>query len=49
MKKVVAGVLPRFRFVPVVDKGEEPVLIAYLTIKVKGGLMVRIEERTRSS
>ncbi|TMW92866.1 hypothetical protein EJD97_012464 [Solanum chilense] len=49
MKKVVAGVLPRFRFVPVVDKGEEPVLIAYLTIKVKGGLMVRIEERTRLS
>ncbi|KAK4709011.1 hypothetical protein R3W88_029936 [Solanum pinnatisectum] len=47
MKKLVAAVLPRFRFVPVVeDKGEEPVLIAYLTIKVKGGLMVRIEERS---
>ncbi|XP_055834506.1 cytochrome P450 94A2-like [Solanum dulcamara] len=48
MKKVVAGVLRRFRFVPVVNKGEEPVLIAYLTIKVKGGLMVRVEERTNS-
>ncbi|MCD7470937.1 hypothetical protein HAX54_011179 [Datura stramonium] len=48
MKKVVAGVLWRFRVVPVVDKGEEPELIAYLTTKVKDGLMVRIEERTNS-
>lgn len=45
MKKVVAGVLRRFRFIPVVDKQEEPVLISYLTIKVKDGLMVRVEER----
>ncbi|XP_059315263.1 cytochrome P450 94A2-like [Lycium ferocissimum] len=48
MKKVVAGVLRRFRVVPVVDKGEDPVLIAYLTTKVKGGLLVKIEERTNS-
>ncbi|XP_009594945.1 cytochrome P450 94A2-like [Nicotiana tomentosiformis] len=46
MKKVVVGVLRRFRVVPVVEKGEEePVLIAYLTTKMKGGFLVRIEER----
>lgn len=47
MKKVVSGVLRRFRVVPVVEIGEEePVLITYLTTKMKGGFLVRIEQRT---
>lgn len=45
MKKVVAGVLRRFRVVPALEEGEKPVFISYLTSKMKGGFPVRIEER----
>lgn len=48
MKKVVAGVLRRFRVVPALGEGEKPVFISYLTSKMKGGFPVRIEERTES-
>ncbi|XP_043700796.1 cytochrome P450 94A2-like [Telopea speciosissima] len=44
MKKVVAGVLSRYRVVPVVEEFE-PVFISYLTSKMKGGFPVKIEER----
>ncbi|KAH6781585.1 hypothetical protein C2S52_001655 [Perilla frutescens var. hirtella] len=42
MKRVVGGVLRRFRVVPVVA---EPVYVTDLTAKMKGGFPVRIEER----
>ncbi|KAK6128229.1 hypothetical protein DH2020_038033 [Rehmannia glutinosa] len=42
MKRVVAGVLRRFRVVPLVV---EPVYISDLTSKMKGGFPVRIETR----
>ncbi|KAF8392260.1 hypothetical protein HHK36_022602 [Tetracentron sinense] len=45
MKRVVAGVLRRFRVVPATEEGFEPVFISYLTSKMKGGFPVRIEER----
>ncbi|NP_001312814.1 cytochrome P450 94A1-like [Nicotiana tabacum] len=45
MKRVVAGVLRRFKVVPVVEQGVEPVFISYLTAKMKGGFPVTIEER----
>ncbi|KAL3331803.1 hypothetical protein AABB24_032428 [Solanum stoloniferum] len=45
MKRVVAGVLQRFKVVPVVEKGVEPMFISYLTAKMKGGFPVTIEER----
>ncbi|KMT10307.1 hypothetical protein BVRB_5g120590 [Beta vulgaris subsp. vulgaris] len=45
MKRVVAGILERFRVVPVVDDGFEPVYIPNLTAKMQGGLQVRFEER----
>ncbi|XP_055813175.1 cytochrome P450 94A2-like [Solanum dulcamara] len=48
MKRVVAGVLRRFRVVPVTDKGVEPVFVSYLTAKMKGGFPVTIEERNNS-
>ncbi|KAK4337539.1 hypothetical protein RND71_042026 [Anisodus tanguticus] len=44
MKRVVAGVLQRFKVVPVAEKGVEPVFISYLTAKMKGGFPVTIEE-----
>lgn len=43
MKRVVAGVLRRFKVVPVA--GIEPVYVSYFTAKMKGGLPVKIEER----
>ncbi|MCD7463364.1 hypothetical protein HAX54_050424 [Datura stramonium] len=46
MKRVVAGVLQRFKVVPVADKGADPLFISYLTAKMKGGFPVTIEERT---
>ncbi|KAL0384958.1 UNVERIFIED_CONTAM: cytochrome [Sesamum radiatum] len=49
MKRVVAGVLRRFRVVPVVVEGAEPVYIAGLTAKMKGGFPVRIEARAEAS
>ncbi|KAL8529628.1 hypothetical protein ACS0TY_006891 [Phlomoides rotata] len=45
MKRVVAAVLQRFKVVPVVVEGAEPVFITELTAKMKGGFPVRIEER----
>ncbi|KAI7992835.1 Cytochrome P450 94A2 [Camellia lanceoleosa] len=45
MKRVVSGVLRRFRVVPAFEEGVEPEFISYLTSKMKGGFPVRIEER----
>ncbi|XP_057427510.1 cytochrome P450 94A2-like [Lotus japonicus] len=45
MKRVVAGVMRRFKVVPAVAEGVEPEYTAHLTSLVKGGLPVRIEER----
>ena len=45
MKRVVAGVLRRFKVVPAIEEGVEPVFMAYLTSKMKGGFPVRIFER----
>ncbi|KAI3742645.1 hypothetical protein L1987_60337 [Smallanthus sonchifolius] len=45
MKKVVAGVLGRFKVVPAVGDGGEPVLEMGLTMRMKDGFPVRIEER----
>ncbi|KAI3829738.1 hypothetical protein L1987_03866 [Smallanthus sonchifolius] len=44
MKRVVAGVLRQFKVVPV-DNGGEPVFVAALTAKMKGGFPVKIKER----
>lgn len=46
MKRVVSGVVKRFKVVPATEDGLEPVFIAYLTNKMKGGFPVRIEERS---
>ncbi|XP_057964528.1 cytochrome P450 94A1-like [Malania oleifera] len=45
MKRVVAGVLRRFRVVPAAKEDYEPVYISFLTSKMKDGFPVRIEER----
>lgn len=45
MKRVVAGVLRKFKVVPVVEDGIEPEFVATLTAKMKDGFPVRIEER----
>ncbi|CAO2826552.1 unnamed protein product [Amaranthus hypochondriacus] len=45
MKRVVAGVLERFRVVPVVEDGCQPVYVPHLTSKMQGGFPVRIEKR----
>ncbi|KAI7751735.1 hypothetical protein M8C21_012817 [Ambrosia artemisiifolia] len=45
MKRVVAGVLRRFKVVPALDDGVEPVYVAYFTAVMDGGFPVRIEER----
>ncbi|KVI12386.1 cytochrome P450 94A2-like [Cynara cardunculus var. scolymus] len=45
MKRVVAGVLRRFRVVPATDDGVDPVYVVYFTAKMKGGFPVRIENR----
>jgi fatty acid omega-hydroxylase len=44
MKRVVAGILRRFKVVPVAEDGFEPEFVAYLTGKMKGGFPVRFEE-----
>ncbi|KAL7198093.1 hypothetical protein ACSBR2_020584 [Camellia fascicularis] len=38
MKRVASGVLRRFKVVPVFEEGVEPVFMAHLTSKMKGGL-----------
>ncbi|KAJ0052165.1 hypothetical protein Pint_03173 [Pistacia integerrima] len=48
MKRVVSGVLKRFKVVPVIEEGVEPEFVAHLTAKMKGGFPVRIEERNES-
>ncbi|CAN1291852.1 Cytochrome P450 94A1 [Linum perenne] len=45
MKRVVAGILRRFKVVPAAKDREEPVLISYLTTKMKDGFPVRFQER----
>ena len=46
MKRVVAGVLRRFKVVPAtVEQGVDPEFLVYLTSKMKGGFPVRIVER----
>ncbi|KAF3436192.1 hypothetical protein FNV43_RR23284 [Rhamnella rubrinervis] len=45
MKRVVAGVLRRFRVVPEMAEGVEPEFISYITSKMNGGFHVSIEER----
>lgn len=45
MKRVASGILERFRVVPAVEEGFEPVYIPSLTSKMQGGCPVRIEER----
>ncbi|CAI9107682.1 OLC1v1007096C1 [Oldenlandia corymbosa var. corymbosa] len=49
MKTVVAGILRRFKVVPVMEKGVEPVFLSFLTSKMQGGLPVRIEDRVVES
>ncbi|XP_021844184.1 cytochrome P450 94A1 [Spinacia oleracea] len=46
MKRVVAGILERFRVVPVVEDGFEPVYVPNLTAKMQDGFPVRFEERS---
>ncbi|KAI7991882.1 Cytochrome P450 94A2 [Camellia lanceoleosa] len=48
MKRVVSGVLRRFKVVPAFEEDVEPVFMAHLTSKMKGGFPVRIEERAES-
>lgn len=48
MKRVVARVLGRFRVVPAVEEGFEPVYAPGLTAKMQGGFPVRIEERVET-
>ncbi|XP_059625983.1 cytochrome P450 94A1-like [Cornus florida] len=45
MKRVVAGVLRRYRVLPAAEEGVEPVLITHLTSKMKGGFPVIMKER----
>ncbi|CAN4084254.1 unnamed protein product [Withania somnifera] len=47
MKRVVAGVMQRFKVVPVTEKGADPMFISYLTAKMKGGFPVTIQERIK--
>ncbi|XP_021280624.1 cytochrome P450 94A2-like [Herrania umbratica] len=45
MKRVVAGVLRRYKVVPAVEDGFQPEFLVYLTSKMKGGFPVRVEDR----
>ena len=45
MKRVVAGVLRRFKVVPAAEEGVEPVYVSHLSAKMEGGFPVRIELR----
>ncbi|XVE72989.1 hypothetical protein DITRI_Ditri11bG0082200 [Diplodiscus trichospermus] len=45
MKRVVAGVIRRFKVVPAVEDGFQPEFVAYLTSKMKGGFPIRVLER----
>ncbi|KAF3436194.1 hypothetical protein FNV43_RR23286 [Rhamnella rubrinervis] len=48
MKRVVSGVLRRFRVVPAMAEGVEPEYISYITSKMNGGFPVTIEERSET-
>ncbi|XP_058207357.1 cytochrome P450 94A1-like [Rhododendron vialii] len=45
MKRVVAGVLRRFRVVPAFEEGKGPVYVMAMTAHMDGGFPVRIERR----
>ncbi|GJV24682.1 hypothetical protein Tco_1377377 [Tanacetum coccineum] len=45
MKRVVVGVLGRFKVVSAMADNVEPVFVSALTSKMKGGFSVKIEER----
>ncbi|KAM7253957.1 hypothetical protein ACFE04_031639 [Oxalis oulophora] len=45
MKRIVAGVLRRFKVVPAFEEGEKAEFVGFLTTKMKGGFPVRIVER----
>lgn len=49
MKRMVAGILKRFRVVPAAaEEGVEPRFVQYMTAKMEGGFPVRIEVREGS-
>lgn len=45
MKSIVASVLERFEFQVLMEKGKSPEYILSLTLRMKGGLPVRVKER----
>ncbi|XP_039027446.1 cytochrome P450 94A1-like [Hibiscus syriacus] len=45
MKRLVAGILRRFKVESAVEEGFQPVFVAYLTAKMKGGFPIKVEER----
>ncbi|XWS31467.1 hypothetical protein CRYUN_Cryun23aG0078700 [Craigia yunnanensis] len=45
MKRVVAGVLRRFKVVSAVEDGFQPELVVHLTSKMKVGFRIRVEKR----
>jgi cytochrome P450 len=45
MKRVLAGIIRRFKVVPAVGEGVEPEFVQVLTAKMKGGFPVRMVER----
>ncbi|KAK8342168.1 hypothetical protein V6Z11_A08G219100 [Gossypium hirsutum] len=45
MKRVVAGTLRRFKVVPTVEEGFQPVFVSYLTAKMKDGFPIKVEKR----
>ncbi|CAN1844904.1 Cytochrome P450 94A1 [Linum perenne] len=48
MKRVVAGILSKFKVVPAAGEGFQPVYVSLLTAKMKGGFPVKIEVREES-
>ncbi|KAF7804669.1 cytochrome P450 94A1-like [Senna tora] len=48
MKRVVGGIMRRFKVVPAIEEGVEPEFISFLTAKMKGGFPVRIQERIQT-
>ncbi|KAK0581483.1 hypothetical protein LWI29_014273 [Acer saccharum] len=45
MKRVVGGVLRRFKVVPAMEDGFQPLFIADMTAKMKGGFLITVQER----
>ncbi|CAN1844894.1 Cytochrome P450 94A1 [Linum perenne] len=48
MKRMVAGILSKFKVVPAAGEGFQPVYVSLLTAKMKGGFPVKIEVRKES-